>query len=68
MPYQAAHPVKCRVFYLAWSCPYLVDGTRCAGGDYCDFPPGHSRLCCAYCPLFDACPDRTGICGRLEID
>lgn len=65
MPYKSASPITKKMF-LAHSCPYLKNDYLCAGGDYCPFPPGKAKLCCFYCPLFDKCPDRTGICERLK--
>jgi hypothetical protein len=49
----------------AHSCPFLVGGLHCAGGDYCPFPEGEERLCCFFCGRLLDCPDATGICVRL---
>jgi len=65
MSYETVHTEHVRTFLLAWSCPFMFDGRRCAGGDYCAFPPGEARLCCAFCPLFESCPDPTGVCRRF---
>ena len=53
-------------FYLAHSCPYLFQDRHCAGGDYCPYPPGKEKLCCFFCPRFDTCPDKTGVCVRFK--
>jgi hypothetical protein len=66
MSYSSHNPSLTRALYRAHSCPFLVPDGRCAGGDYCDFPPGHDRLCCIRCPRVDSCPDSTGICIRLK--
>ena len=52
--------------YLAHSCSYLIEEWKCAGGDYCQFTYGHLRMCCFICPLFENCPDKTGICTRFK--
>jgi hypothetical protein len=66
MPYHSKNPRLMRLFLRAHSCPWLILGEHCAGGDYCPFPPGSERLCCFFCPRLDGCPDNTGICERLE--
>lgn len=66
MPYDASSPRVNSMLLRAHACPYLVSGTRCAGGDYCPFPPGEDHLCCFFCPYLDDCPDPSGICVRLQ--
>ena len=66
MSYESALPII-KMFYLAHSCPYLFFENRCAGGDYCPFPPGKDKLCCFFCPWFDSCPDKTGVCQRFQV-
>ena len=65
MPYESAHYRFTRALYRAHSCPWLFQDSRCGGGDYCPFPPGESRTCCFFCPFFDSCPDRSGVCMRF---
>jgi len=67
MSYSSAIPELTEAMYKAYSCPYLIMGIHCAGGDYCPFLYGKMKLCCFYCPRFHDCPDRTGVCERLKI-
>ena len=53
----------------AFGCEFLVNVFHCAGGNYCPFPPGKMRLCCAYCHMINDCPDDDGVCVHfLEKD
>jgi hypothetical protein len=65
MPYFSAYPRLTGLLLRAHSCPFLFPVERCAGGDYCPFPPGRDRICCFFCQRLDDCPDKTGVCGRL---
>lgn len=56
------------MLFRSHSCPFLIAGVHCAGGDYCPYPEGEERLCCFYCGKLDNCPDKTGICIRLKED
>jgi len=66
MGYDSHHTQVLGMLYRAESCPFLVAGVHCAGGDYCPFPGGRERLCCFWCGKLVNCPDTTGICVRLK--
>lgn len=65
MPYQSTEPRLSAALLRAASCPFLIHGDRCAGGDYCHFPAGKEHRCCFFCTEFESCPDRSGICTRF---
>lgn len=65
MPYRSVSKIT-KLFYHAHSCTFIHSGWHCAGGDYCPFPPGLDKMCCFVCPLFDKCPDKTGVCERFK--
>ncbi|MCE5249857.1 hypothetical protein LLG96_06515 [bacterium] len=66
MAYDSVHKRLTKVLYKASSCPFLFAEVHCAGGDYCPFPEGKDKLCCFFCARFDICPDKTGVCTRLQ--
>lgn len=65
MAYETPHIDLMKALYTAHSCPFLIQGTLCAGGDYCPFPPGDDHACCFFCERFTDCPDPEGICTRF---